>query len=220
MPIYRFRALLEDHEDVFRDIDIKPEQTFETFQTAIKDAFNLKQDCFGVFFNADDKYRKGNEVELFFRDKKNKTFQTEICDEVSAPHQKFLYEVFVSEQVSHVFQLELFKIYKEEDKKLVYPAIVKSVGKMPKPVVKSFIAPPVDEEDLKDSDKFFNEIVSSDDEEAYETNELVADLTEEDTASKTASYSIDEDEEVIAEESEEAELDEEGGSFESEEEDY
>jgi hypothetical protein len=51
MPIYRFRAILEDHEDVYRDIDIKPEQTFEQFAIVLKNAFGLKENLFCTFYN-------------------------------------------------------------------------------------------------------------------------------------------------------------------------
>ncbi|MEI6522422.1 MAG: hypothetical protein ACOYNH_01940 [Bacteroidia bacterium] len=196
MPIYRFRAILEDHEDVYRDIDIKPEQTFEQFAIVLKNAFGLKENLFCAFYNSDDYYRKGSEIEFFILDKKGKAFPTEICDEVAAPHQKFL--IVVDDVLStYILHLELFKILKEADKKLTYPTCVKTIGNMPKPTIRSIVAPPVDEEDLKSSELFFKELESGEDEQAYEEEVLVPDLSDDDTSedSEKASFSIDTDDE-------------------------
>jgi hypothetical protein len=196
MPVYRFRAILEDHEDVYRDIDIKPEQTFEQFSLVLKNAFGLKENLFCAFYNSDDYFRKGSEIEFFILDKKGKAFPTEICDEVSAPHQKFL--IVVDDVLStFILHLELFKILKDEDKKITYPSCVKSIGNMPKPTIRSIVAPPVDEEDLKASEMFFKEIELGSDEQAYEEEVLVPDLSDDDTSddSDKASFSIDTDDE-------------------------
>lgn len=207
MPIYRFRAILEDHEDVYRDIDIKPEQTFEAFASALKNAFGLKENLFSVFYNSDDYYRKGTEVELFLLDKKGKALPTEICDEVSAPHQKFLLKVD-DVQTYYILHLELFKILKDEDKKLSYPACVKKIGNMPKPTIRSIVAPPVDEDDLKASESFFKELEIVE-EEAYAEEILVSDLSDDDTSddSEKAGFSIDVDDEATDVESEDGEMD-------------
>jgi hypothetical protein len=201
MPIYRFRAILEDHEDVYRDIDIKPTQTFEQFAITLKNSFGLKENLFSAFYNSDDYYRKGSEIEFFILDKKGKAFATEICDEVSAPHQKFL--IVVDDVLStFILHLELFKILKEEDKKINYPACVKTIGNMPKPTIRSIVAPPVDEEDLKSSELFFKELESGSDDQAYEEEVLVPDLSDDDTSddSEKASFSIDTDDDSELEE--------------------
>ena len=205
MPIYRFRAILEDHEDVYRDIDVRPEQTCEQFAIVLKNAFGLKEHLHCAFYNSDDYFRKGTEIEFFILDKKGKAFPTEICDEVSAPHQKFL--IIVDDVLStFILHIELFKIHKEENKKLSYPVIVKSIGNMPKPTIRSIVAPPVDEEDLKSSELFFKELESGSDDQAYEEEVLVPDLSDEDTSddSEKASFSIDTDDETETEEREDS----------------
>lgn len=154
MPIYRFRFTLEENEDVVRDIDIKPAQSFESLGLTLQQSLKLPGTAGGVFYRSDDYFRKGEAIEMLHKDGTKKMRAASIMDEVEAPHQKFLYHLD-PEHLNHVFCVELFKIIKEENPKTIYPFLVKSIGNLPKPLLKNIAPPPVDEDDLRSSDRFF-----------------------------------------------------------------
>lgn len=142
MSIYRFRVVLEDNEDIFRDIDIKSGQTFEELHEAIQDAFKFDKKHAASFFASDDLWRKGVEItlrkedlEMDEEDLRNKygpkklMSATKVAKYVDDPHQRFVY-VF-DPVVQWTFLIELIKIA-NEDPKLKYPTCVKSVGTAPK----------------------------------------------------------------------------------------
>jgi hypothetical protein len=142
MAIYRFKVYLEDNEDVFRDIDIKAAQTFEQFHTVIQEAFKFDAKHASSFFVSDDYWRKGQEITLRKEDlpleeeeirknvdPKKLMSETKIAKFIEQPHQRFVY-VF-DPNVQWTFLIEMIKIV-EENKKLDYPAIVKSIGNPPK----------------------------------------------------------------------------------------
>ncbi len=154
MPIYRFRFTLDDNEDVVRDIDIKPSQSFESLGLTLQQSLQLPGTASGVFYRSDDYFRKGVAVEMLHKEGVKKMRPSSIMDEVEAPHQKFLYHLD-PEHLNHMFCVELFKIIKDENPKTIYPFLVKSTGNLPKPLLKNIAPPPVDEDDLRSSDRFF-----------------------------------------------------------------
>jgi hypothetical protein len=142
MAIYRFRIILEDNDDVYRDIDIKSGQTFEELHNAIQDAFKFDKKHAASFFVSDDYWRKGQEITLREADlphdpediRKNipaKKLMSAVktAKYIDDPHQRFVYVFDPVAQWS--FTLELMKIG-NEDPKLKYPACVKTVGMAPK----------------------------------------------------------------------------------------
>jgi hypothetical protein len=183
MPIYRFRATLEEHDEVYRDVDIRPSQTFEQLAAVLEVSLRLEGPVVGTFFLSDDYYRKGKPIPPTIRTRKGEELITEILDFVEAPHQRFLLELETAAGILHPLQLELLRIIKEEDKKISYPACVRSMGQLPKPIRKNAPPPVVDEEDLKASESFFEQL-GSDDQEAYQEEVLVGDLDEEDDSVK------------------------------------
>jgi hypothetical protein len=142
MAIYRFKVYLEDNEDVFRDIDIGAAQTFEEFHTIIQEAFKFDAKHSASFFVSDDYWRKGQEITLRKEDlpleeeeirkkvePKRLMKETKIAKYIEQPHQRFVY-VF-DPNAQWTFCIEMIKIV-EENKKLNYPAVVKSIGNAPK----------------------------------------------------------------------------------------
>lgn len=142
MAVYRFKVFLEDNEDVFRDIDIKAAQTFEQFHTIIQEAFKFDAKHAASFFVSDDYWRKGQEITLRKEDlpldeeeirknvdPKKLMVDTKIAKYIEQPHQRFVY-VF-DPAVQWTFLMEMIKIV-EDNVKLNYPAIVKSLGTAPK----------------------------------------------------------------------------------------
>jgi len=142
MASYRFKVCLEDNEDIFRDIDIKAAQTFEQFHTIIQEAFKFDAKHAASFFVSDDYWRKGQEITLRKEDlpldedeirkkvdPKKLMAETKIAKYIEQPHQRFVY-VFDPE-VQWSFLIEMIKIV-DDNSKLTYPAIIKSIGTAPK----------------------------------------------------------------------------------------
>lgn len=142
MAVYRFKVYLEDNDDVFRDIDIKSSQTFEQFHTIIQEAFKFDAKHAASFFVSDDYWRKNQEITLRKEDlplddeeirkhvdPKKLMSEVKIAKHIDQPHQRFVY-VF-DPNVQWTFLIEMLKIV-EENAKLSYPSIIKTIGTAPK----------------------------------------------------------------------------------------
>lgn len=142
MAVYRFRVSLEDNEDVYRDIDIKSGQTFEQFHTVIQEAFKFDAKHSASFFVSDDYWRKNQEITLKKEDlpldeeeirkkvdPKKLMSEIKIAKYIEQPHQRFVYIFDPVAQWS--FLIEMVKIA-EENAKLNYPVVSRSVGNPPK----------------------------------------------------------------------------------------
>lgn len=64
MNIYKFRVILDTDEDVFRDIEIGTESTFEELHEAIMHAFDFSGDEMASFYMSDEEWEKGQEITL------------------------------------------------------------------------------------------------------------------------------------------------------------
>jgi len=155
--VYKFKVTYEDHEDVFRHIEIKSSQSFSELHTAIQQAIGFDNSKSATFYTSDDYWRKEDEISVENPTeemlKKSKTKKTEevkkkktIADHVDNPHQRFVY-VFDPER-EWTFLLELLKIM-PEDKVASYPQCVKSMGVAPKQYKPSKLPIPVEDEDVK-----------------------------------------------------------------------
>lgn len=156
MAIYRFKVYVEDKEDVYREIEIKPAHTFEDFHNEIQKAFLFDNKFPASFFIADGYWRKGQEFVLKAEDapegsNKKLMKKSKLAGFIDDPHQRFIYQ-FDSE-IPFTFLIELSKIA-AEDVKASYPRISKTVGIAPKQY-KKVIAPPVidDEADEEEAEK-------------------------------------------------------------------
>ena len=63
--IYRFRIILDTHEDVFRDIEIEEEATLEDFHNAIINAFGFDGNEMASFYLSDGDWNQGEEISQF-----------------------------------------------------------------------------------------------------------------------------------------------------------
>lgn len=149
MAIYKLRVVLEENDDVYRDIEIKSIQTFEEFHDAIQDAFKFDKKHSASFFVSDDFWRKGQEItlkkedlpldEIDIRkkaDPKKLMAETKIAKYIDQPHQRFVYVFDPIAQWS--FLIELMKI-DSDNPKVKYPVCVKTVGTAPKQYKQSLI---------------------------------------------------------------------------------
>jgi hypothetical protein len=62
--IYKFRVLLDTEQEVFRDIEIRPESTFEHLHRAIQDAFGFSGKEMASFYLSNDEWERGREIPL------------------------------------------------------------------------------------------------------------------------------------------------------------
>jgi hypothetical protein len=179
MAVYRFRVSLEENEDILRDIDIKSGQTFEQFHIAIQEAYKFDNKHSASFFVSDDYWRKNQEITLKKEDlpldeeeirkkvePKKLMAETKIAKFIEQPHQRFIYVFDTNVQWS--FLIEMVKIT-EENPKLNYPAITRTVGTAPKQYKQVNIIKEETSPDLAMA-ALLNDIDTSDD-EVYKTIE-------------------------------------------------
>jgi hypothetical protein len=166
MATYRFRVTFEEHEDVYREIEIKVNQTYEDFHRAIQEAIGFDNSKSASFFMSDDYWRKGLEIASELRKldaddeddlpphRKPAPMQlmskTKIAGTIEDPHQKIIY-VF-DPTALWTLMIELIKIG-EDAPKVTYPKCVKTMGTAPKQYKVSNLPPPVEEDDMEDDEK-------------------------------------------------------------------
>jgi len=63
--IYRFRVILDTHEDVFRDIEIEGKSTFEDFHNSITQSFGFGGQEMASFYLSNELWEQGEEIALF-----------------------------------------------------------------------------------------------------------------------------------------------------------
>lgn len=189
MAVYRFRVTYEDHEEVYRDIEIKAGQNFEDLHNAIQTAFGFDNTKPASFFISDDYWRKGTEIRLKPSeedddDDRKKApaklmSKSKIAGFIEDPHQKFLY---ISDYSANwTFWVELTKIILEESKD-TYPRCVKTNGVAPKQYKQTNLPPPPSDEDDEPTEKKAEVIFTNEegmDENASEDDDVLVDGEEE-----------------------------------------
>lgn len=63
--VYKFRIVLDTLDDVFRDIEIKANDTLEDLHNAIIQAFDFEGHEMASFYLSDDSWKQGEEIVLF-----------------------------------------------------------------------------------------------------------------------------------------------------------
>lgn len=155
MTVYRFRVSFEDHNDIYRDIEILSNQSFEDLHEAIQQAIGFDASKNATFYQSNDYWRREKEIPLQLTvesaDKKGKakTKKTYLCDFIDDPHQKLIY-YFDFDKVENAvwtFTVELIKLSKE-DTSSFYPRTVKTQGVAIRQYkVQKFVPSAVDDED-------------------------------------------------------------------------
>jgi hypothetical protein len=142
MAVYKFKIVVEDNEDIYREIEILSSQSFEDFHIAIQEAFKFDKKHAASFFVSDDYWRKDQEITLRKEDieldpeeirkgvsPKKLMENTKIAKYIDNPRQRFVY-VF-DPALKWTFCIELMKIL-PDNPKATYPSCVKSMGNPPK----------------------------------------------------------------------------------------
>ena len=63
--IYRFRVILDTHEDVFRDIEIEASDSLEDLHNVILQSFGFEGQEMASFYVSNEKWEQGEEIALF-----------------------------------------------------------------------------------------------------------------------------------------------------------
>ncbi|MCK7556198.1 plasmid pRiA4b ORF-3 family protein [Chitinophaga sedimenti] len=134
MPVLKFRVYWEEDESVYRDIAIKPDQSFLAFHEAILKAYEFDTKHKATFYRSNDNWLRGREIILEKDDQPRKAepflmHETKIAAAVKDPNQKFIYVYDFAK--NWTFMVELIGVSKEESSKIQYPACVRKEGLAP-----------------------------------------------------------------------------------------
>lgn len=186
MAILKFRVYWEDDDSIYRDVVIRHTQTFFDLHTAILKSFEFDNKHKATFYRSNDQWLRGKEISIEKYDKEYKAdplimAETLISAEINNTNQKFIYE-YDFNKYWH-FMVELINVDKEENKKLAYPACVRSEGIAPsqygtKGLVDKRLAEMEEKYDLQPdalSDGFGTEGEEGEGEEIKEEEESAAD---------------------------------------------
>jgi len=193
MAVYRFRVSFEDYDDVVREIDIRPNQTFAELHQAIHQSTGYNPDYSSSFYVSNDQWTKGEEIAYKPNQRKQDRGvalmeNSKLSNFIDDPHQKFYYTFNFDRPFD--FHVELVKILDETAGK-TYPLVVKSVGEAPKQFGSAFnasVIPPTNE----DFD-FLNEMEYNPDE--AESFEEINESDEESHSAGVAHHDDEHDEE-------------------------
>jgi len=173
MLIYRFKIVNDDNDNFYREIEIKPGNTFEDFHKLLVDCIKLSPGEIASFYICDSKWNKLQEISLCNMeepeedesetlsetDKKKVVMMSDVklkeC--INDPNQRmiYIYDFFKM----YTFYIELSKIT-EGSEKTIYPRCTKSVSEIHKPRKASPKAEEInesEEEVIDESEDFFND---------------------------------------------------------------
>ena len=150
--IYRFRIILDTHEDVFRDIEIAASSTLEDFHNAITQAFGFGGQEMASFFTTNDLWEQDEEIALFdMSDEPGSSRvmnETYIADVVSKMETKLIY--IYDFMNMWTFLVELAEIV-EAEPGMNYPNLMFAHGVIPEEAPeKEFVADEMDEDDFEE----------------------------------------------------------------------
>ena len=150
MTIFKFRVLLEDEDNVYRDIEIKSTYSILEFHQSILIAFSFIDEPESSFFFSDNNWHELDYIltidQACQSAKNGSILANPIASWVNDPHQRFIYKLKTYRYF--IFYIELVKISKE-DVKINYPRTVKVMGEPPRPIKPSLEPPPLDIDELE-----------------------------------------------------------------------
>jgi hypothetical protein len=155
MHAYRFRVLIEDVDDFYRDIEITAGSTFTDLHKAIFQSVDFDGKELASFYICDSKWNRKKEITLEdMSDEEDEEkapllmSKCKLSDYIDDPHQRMIYVYdFLN---MYEFYIELSKII-PADKKIRYPRCVRKSGMIPKPgspISSSRVSSDFDEEEI------------------------------------------------------------------------
>lgn len=131
----RIRVLIdtEGEENIFRDIEINGNATFEEFHIAIQEAFGFDNSQMASFYESDETWERGDEIMLMDMsmnpNEPSKLMRDTLLAEIlTEAEQKMLY--IFDFMLMWTFFVEVVSVEKLDDSK-AYPEVLLSVGDAP-----------------------------------------------------------------------------------------
>jgi len=132
MAVYKLRVSFEEHEDIYRDIEVRSSQTFYDLHEVILQSIGFDTKHAASFFVSDEYWRKNDEITLLEEDLEDGVKlmkKVKISSTVVQPNQRYIY--LYDKQVLWSFNIEMIKLV-PEDVRAQYPRCIKTVGQAPK----------------------------------------------------------------------------------------
>ncbi len=150
--IYRFRVILDAHEDVFRDLEIEQNATMEDFHNAITQSFGFGGQEMASFYVSDDDWSQGEEISLFGMEDDVRVMSETLIEEVVTEDQTKL--LYIYDFLSMwTFLVELAEVAEPVEGTL-YPNLMFAHGEIPDEAPdKEFVSDSTEsDEDIDDLD--------------------------------------------------------------------
>ncbi|PKP26164.1 MAG: hypothetical protein CVU03_04845 [Bacteroidetes bacterium HGW-Bacteroidetes-2] len=150
--IYRFRVILDAHEDVFRDLEIDQSATMEDFHNAITQSFGFGGQEMASFYISNEEWLQGEEISLFGMEDDVRVMGETSIDEVVSEEQTRL--IYIYDFLNMwTFLVELAEIA-EPIEGTLYPNLMFAHGEIPDEAPeKEFVAENINEnQDIDDLD--------------------------------------------------------------------
>lgn len=134
MNTFKFRVIINTEEDVFRDIEIATDDTFESLHKAILSSFNFEEGEMASFYMSDETWVQGEEISLMAMEEaagatKTKSMATlQLQNMVSQPEDKLVYVYDFLRMWS--FYVELVEV-KKAAPNTIYPRVAMVFGDAP-----------------------------------------------------------------------------------------
>ena len=139
MSVLKFRVIFEEDDTIFRDVEIKPVQTFEDLEAVIMSSYNIPAGGGGIFFMSNDSWQKLRQIfpstevppkqEKKTRGKAKVVKGSPLVIFIDDPHQHFIYEFSGKQELT--FLIELVSLGGTEKPDVMYPVQVKAQGPSP-----------------------------------------------------------------------------------------
>ncbi|MFY7970372.1 MAG: IS1096 element passenger TnpR family protein [Flavobacteriales bacterium] len=127
--IYKFRVIVDTEEDVFRDIEIETNSSFEEFHKAILDSFDFEEGEMASFYMSNESWEKGLEISLMdVGGAAPSMANTKLEDMLSKPSDKVLYVYDFLRM--WIFYVELVEVKKDKPS-TIYPRVALVYGEAP-----------------------------------------------------------------------------------------
>ncbi len=128
--IYRFKVWFEENDDIYRIIDVDPNNSFFDFFKFIIESISFNKELNSSFYISDDNWRKGKEINLLEKtDKKMLMKEVLMKQFINDPHQKMILITDFDEQWTLLIELQSIQ---QGVKGISYPLLNKTIGQAPK----------------------------------------------------------------------------------------
>ncbi len=171
--IFKFRVIIDTELDVFRDIEIETNATFEKLHEAILDAFDFESGEMASFYMSNEQWEKGLEIPLMDMalEAALSMKTTTLAEMVSKPSDKVLYVYDFMRM--WIYYVELIEV-KKDMPSTIYPRVALAYGDAPS-------------QDSKEMDLFGSEFSEE------EFNEVHGEVKDEEEADEDSMFEADQD---------------------------